>query len=294
MSIFNRKKILITHDGIFHADDIFATATLSLFLKGSVKIIRTRDESMFKKGDYVYDVGGIYDPMHNRFDHHQQGGAGVRENSIPYAAFGLVWKTFGEKICGDIAIAKRIDESLVQAIDADDNGIDLITLKTIVAPYFIQDMFSIFRPSYTEEPDYDAPFLKMIGIAREILLRTIRKTKDALKAESAVRQAYETAKDKRLIILNDRYPWADVLGAYPEPLYVVFPRTDSWGVLCVSKAKHSFENRKPLPEAWAGKHDQEMAEVSGVSDATFCHNGRFLAVAKSKEGAIALAEKALL
>jgi len=37
-----------------------------------------------------------------------------------------------------------------------------------------------------------------------------------------------------------------------------------------------------------------LAKVTGVPDATFCHNGRFLAVAKSKEGALKLAEIALL
>jgi uncharacterized UPF0160 family protein len=40
--------------------------------------------------------------------------------------------------------------------------------------------------------------------------------------------------------------------------------------------------------------DEELQKISGVSDATFCHRGLFLAGAKSKEGAIKLAEIALL
>jgi uncharacterized UPF0160 family protein len=96
MSFFNKKKILVTHNATFHADDIFATATLSLLLGGKVKVIRTRDEEIIRTGDYVYDVGGEYDASINRFDHHQKGGAGKRENGIPYAAFGLLWKTYGE------------------------------------------------------------------------------------------------------------------------------------------------------------------------------------------------------
>ena len=71
------------------------------FKKNNIKysLERTRDEERITKADYVFDVGGIYDPSINRFDHHQPGGAGKRENDIPYAAFGLVWKTYGPILC---------------------------------------------------------------------------------------------------------------------------------------------------------------------------------------------------
>lgn len=36
----------------------------------------------------VVDIGGVYDLETNHFDHHQIGGAGKRENGIPYAAIG--------------------------------------------------------------------------------------------------------------------------------------------------------------------------------------------------------------
>src|SRR3990167_1327152 len=96
-------KKLITHDGSFHSDDVFAAAALSLYLKKkgeAFKIIRGRDERIIKNGDYVFDLGGIYDEKSNRFDHHQIGGAGKRENGLEYSSFGLVWKKFGKKIAG--------------------------------------------------------------------------------------------------------------------------------------------------------------------------------------------------
>ena len=37
----------------------------------------------------------------------------------------------------------------------------------------------------------------------------------------------------------------------------------------------------------------KLAEASGVADAVFCHNGRFICGAKSREGAVRLAEAAL-
>ena len=50
---------------------------------------------------------------------------------------------------------------------------------------------------------------------------------------------------------------------------------------------------KPLPESWGGKQDEELAQATGVQDARFCHRGLFMITAKSKEGAIKLAELAL-
>ena len=59
------------------------------------------------------------------------------------------------------------------------------------------------------------------------------------------------------------------------------------------KEKNSFGNRKDFPSAWAGLKGKELQAETGVEDAVFCHNKLFLSVAKSKEGAVALAQKAL-
>ena len=107
----NNKK-LITHNGSFHTDDIFAAAALSLMLekKGdSFEIIRTHDPEAIEKGDYVFDVGGIYDEEKNRFDHHQKSFKEKRENDILYSSFGLVWKKYGLEISGSEKIAKIVE-----------------------------------------------------------------------------------------------------------------------------------------------------------------------------------------
>lgn len=294
MSIFNKKKICVTHDGSFHADDLFATATLSILNNGNIKIVRTRDPKIIAKGDYVYDVGGIYDVSLNRFDHHQKGGAGFRENGTPYSSFGLVWREYGEKICGNLEVAERIEKKLVQSIDANDNGLNLFEVTGEIAPYLIQDVFFSFRPSWKEKQDYDSSFIKLIPFVEKILNREIIKTRDNLEVEEIVHEAYKNAKDKRVIVFDDHYPWPETINEYSEPLYVISKKGDMWRAEAVRKEKYNFENRKPFPEAWAGKRDEEMAEVTGVPDAIFCHNGRFLVVAKSKEGILALVQKALL
>ena len=44
---------------------------------------------------------------------------------------------------------------------------------------------------------------------------------------------------------------------------------------------------------WAGKKDEELQKITGVSDALFAHRKLFMAAAKSKEGALKLAKIAL-
>src|SRR3989344_7640800 len=107
------KKILVTHNGSFQSDDIFAAATISILLERAgepYEIIRTRDPEIIKTGDYVFDVGGIHDEVSNKFDHHQVGGAGKGEEEIEYSSFGLVWKKFGLELSGSMPVMQLIEK----------------------------------------------------------------------------------------------------------------------------------------------------------------------------------------
>jgi len=83
---------IVTHDGNFHADDVFSIAALKIIFP-SFNLTRTRDAKVISQADIVIDVGNEYDPDKGRFDHHQRGGAGARENGIPFSSFGLIWQT---------------------------------------------------------------------------------------------------------------------------------------------------------------------------------------------------------
>ncbi|MCX6751783.1 MAG: MYG1 family protein [Candidatus Nomurabacteria bacterium] len=298
---------LVTHNGSFHADDVFAAATLSLMLekKGeSFEIIRTRNHEIIKEGDYVFDVGGTYDADANRFDHHQIGGAGKRpvlpslggENGIEYASFGLVWKKFGKELTGSDKIVELIDKHIAIPIDASDNGFDLVESKYNALPYSIQHFFESMSPTWRETNITDDEiFLKCIEIAKIVLSREIIQARDSILAEEKVISIYQKATDKRIIVLDENYPYQDILDNLKELLFIIYPRTNDnlWGVKAARKNKTTFKNRKDFPKSWAGLRDEELQKVTGVSDAVFCHKALFLAVAKSKEGAIKLAELAL-
>lgn len=299
--IKNKKLKLVTHDGSFHTDDIFAAAILSLVFEKNnqdFEIVRTRIEDDIKNADIVFDVGGIYDAENNRFDHHQVGGAGKRVEvpNIEYSSFGLVWKKFGIELCGDQKVVDLIDKKLVSPVDSGDNGVSLVDLKTDVSPYFIQSAFNSFNPGWKDvTPDAsNLAFFECVKIAKTILNNEIVKAKDVLEAEAFVTAIYESTTDKRVVVLDKKYPWFEQMQNYPEPLFVVYPRVDgSWGLEGVTLKKFSIDKRKKLPAAWAGLRDLELQKVSGVSDAVFCHRALFMGVAKSKEGAIKLAQIAV-
>ena len=85
--MIEQRDIAITHGGNFHADDVFSAALLKM-VNPEIDIVRT-----FKIPD---DFAGIaFDIGYGEYDHHQEAAA-VRENGIPYAAFGLLWREFGK------------------------------------------------------------------------------------------------------------------------------------------------------------------------------------------------------
>lgn len=292
------KKIrIVTHNGNFHVDDLFAVASLQL-LHGvqHTEVVRSRDPEVWESGDYVVDVGNIYDPETKRYDHHQHGGAGARLNGVPYSALGLVWKHHGVALSGSAEVAERIDKAMVIPIDMADNGIDVYApTHEGTHPFLIHHILVAMRPTWKEGGVHDERFMELLPIARRIVEREITTTRDTMEGEGYVATSYNNSPDKRLIVLDGPYPWQGVLARTADALYVVKPKSQgtNWEVECVRTDVHSFLNRKSLPEHWRGYRDELLAEKSGVADAVFCHNNGFIAVAGSKEGALKLAQLAL-
>ncbi|MDP2593513.1 MAG: MYG1 family protein [bacterium] len=293
-------KEIVTHNGRFHADEVFAVAALSILWNGQIKIKRTRDAEIANKADVVVDVGGLYEPKRGRFDHHQEGGAGVRENGVPYAAFGLIWKHFGKEICGgNSALADKVERDMVLYIDADDNGVTVLKQKAVDIKIFdAPKLISFLNPTGQEvekNDDSDARFKEAVFFARKVLERKIAHSLYELESSQIVDSAYKIAEDKKIIVLEKRLPWKETAMKYGEILFAVFPdfEGENWAVSSMPESLDSFKSRIYFPESWAGKRDKELADISGVADAIFCHNGRFFAVARSKEGATELAKQAL-
>jgi uncharacterized UPF0160 family protein len=297
MNWLKNKKIVVVHDGNFHPDDVFAVATLSILNNGNIKVIRSREESWLAKADYVVDVGHEYDPAQDRFDHHQEGGAGFRNDKITYSAFALVWKKYGEVVCGSKLIADILDKKIVAVVDADDDGFDLCQkILPNISPFMMVEIIYSMRPTWKEAGlDINKIFLEAVAFAEEVLLREIKITKDALEAEVLVEEIYKKTEDKRVIIFGENYLPKKLLYKYSEPLFVIYPdrSREMWRVTTIEKGEATYTCRKNFPETWWGKKDEELAKISGVADAVFCRNKGIFAGAKSQAGAVKLAELAL-
>ena len=72
-----RTRIIATHSGSFHADDVFGVGILMGVFPAHA-LIRTRDQARIDAADFAVDVGGVWDAATGRFDHHQRGFAGAR------------------------------------------------------------------------------------------------------------------------------------------------------------------------------------------------------------------------
>ena len=282
---------IATHNGNFHADDVFSVAALKCVFP-AFNLVRTRDLEVIAKADIVLDVGGIYDAEAGRFDHHQRGGAGERENGIPYSSFGLIWKKYGIEICaGNQDLANSVDAGLVSVIDAIDCGY----VKGVSEGISLSHTISMFNPTWQEESDFDACFNEAVSFASRVLARFMASANGGISAKEIVAKAIENAQDPRVIVLAQYTPWKRTVHTLSEQaLYVVYPSSaGQWRIQTVPVELGSFEDRKSLPTPWAGLSDKELQDVTGINDAMFCHNGLFIAGCQSLESTMKMAAMAL-
>jgi uncharacterized UPF0160 family protein len=282
---------IATHNGNFHADDVFSVAALK-YIFPSFNLVRTRDLEVIAKADIVLDVGGVYDADAGRFDHHQRGGAGERENGIPYSSFGLIWKKYGVDICaGNAEIAHSVDSGLVSTIDAVDCG----HVEGVAQGISLSQTISMFNPTWQEDAHFDSCFDEAVEFASRILARFIASANGGISAKTIVAKAIADAEDPRVVVLQQYTPWKRTVHAMSEEaLYVVYPSsTGQWRIQTVPAELGSFEDRKSLPKAWAGLSDTALQEATGLNDAMFCHNGLFIAGCHSFESTMKMAEMAV-
>ncbi|SBS27270.1 hypothetical protein MAQ5080_00764 [Marinomonas aquimarina] len=283
--------VIATHNGNFHADDVFAVAALKTIYP-SAEVVRTRDLALLDKADIVLDVGGVYDADNGRFDHHQRGGAGARDNGIPFSSFGLMWQKYGLELCnGNQEIADAVDKNLVSVIDAIDCG----HVDGPLTGVSLSQTISMFNPTWEEHGDFDACFIEAVAFASRVLARFIAAAKGGVNAKSIVAKAIENAADPRVIVLEQFTPWkTTVLNLSQEALYMIYPsQTGEWRIQTVPVELGSFEDRKKLPAAWAGLSGKQLQQVTGLEDAMFCHNGLFIAGCESFENTMKMAQMAL-
>ncbi|WDZ79778.1 MYG1 family protein (plasmid) [Ensifer adhaerens] len=298
-------EFLVTHSGGFHADELLSTVILTRLFP-QARLIRSRAPEWIKPGAdrIVYDVGGLYDAAAGIFDHHQRG-APLREDGQPYSSFGLIWKHYGR----DYLVASGVPEDHIEAVhaafdarfvlpvDLVDNGALDPSAAGPLAGLTLPALLETLKPVFDEggpEAD-DRGFQSALAIARTLVEAGVAQRAAKLRAEALVLQQIARAGDGRVLELPMGMPFrpAVVKSGADHLLFVVHPRDKDWCLTGIRKADEGFELRADLPAAWAGLTNGELEAACGVKGASFCHNGRFIAAAATREAALAMAALAV-
>jgi uncharacterized UPF0160 family protein len=290
--------LVATHNGSFHADEVFAIAALGL-LGGPVEVVRTRERDALAQADLRVDVGFRDDASTGDFDHHQRDFDAARDNGLRYASFGLVWREFGARVCdGDQEVADAVDATLVQSVDANDTGQQLSQpLIDGVRPMTVNGIIGGFNARWDETltPGQERErFDAAVALAHGILAREVASAASGRRSQRMVREAIAAAADPRVVELPVNAPWKQVLvPEAAEALFVIYPKRQGFGLEAVPRELGSFENRRDLPATWGGLEGPDLVAATGVEAALFCHRKRFLAVARSRDAITQLADLAL-
>lgn len=297
---------LVTHSGGFHADELLSSVILTRLFP-TAELIRTRDKAWITPAAdrIIYDVGGGFDPTAQIFDHHQRPNP-LREDGQPYSSFGLIWAHYGRDYLRamqvpdhDIdAIWASFDRGFVLPVDLVDNGAVSPSeagplFAGLTLPVLLESLKTVFDDN--EAGADDRAFQAALPVARAFVEAQVKRKAAKLRAETMVMAAIEAAGQGRVLELPMGMPFRagiDKAGA-DHLLFAVSPRGDDWTLSTIRVGDDSFENRADLPAAWAGLTDKALEAASGVVGSKFCHNGRFIAVASSRDAVLRLADLAV-
>ncbi len=310
---------LYTHDGIFHADDVFATALLSLMCD-DIHVTRGPDtEIPANKADWiVYDIGE--GPLDHHSPENKINNGTHPDTNIPYAACGLVWKKYYKEIleaqgCPEEyydLVYTRLESSLILGIDAQDNGynpiqasIDHMNLndddkqellyESNIA-FTISAVIKDFNPSWNSDYSYYEAFMDAVSFAKDILYNRLDSIISSLDGRDYVMRCIDYSAN-HIMIMDQFAPWEGVLASRRDDpkaediWYVIYPALrGGWNVQCALESMDDRTSyRHPLPKSWYGLRYEDLAKASGVEGAQFCHISGFLAGCKTQGDALQLA-----
>jgi uncharacterized UPF0160 family protein len=270
----------ITHNGTIHADEVFATAFLDMYL-GDVKIFRTSSvpKSGIDESVLIYDVG------RGKYDHHQID-AVKRDNGITYSSLGLLWKDFGldflkkNDFLNPEEMFLGIDKDLIEGIDGDDNGF-FPKIDSIYKVKTLPGIIKIFNPSFDSGEDESEQFLKAVSLARMIWEEELYYIQGKVIAEKRVNQLLELQEENfPYLILDEFIPYEETILSHPKGesiLFVAFPSNrGGYAIKTVPKSLDDHTARKAFPVEWAGLQNEDLLSASNIPGLRFCHSGRFI------------------
>lgn len=282
-------KIGMTHSGVFHADDVCATAFLKL-INPDLRVIRVNSVSEKDKKDpetVAYDIGG------GKFDHHTYTEYRFPYNeSGPFAAFGKVVREYGAYFFDTDAELTQFDKQFVRKIDMHDvNGYLYKNEDGFRMPNEFSCVISAFNPlwSDSQSPEtYQKAFDEAVDMAKNVIIRYIRDIKaDSqaydLSAEYHARTMTRYLNLHNCIVMDKYMPSSKYTVEWKDICWVVYPSARDSGWQIYSVRDRDGSNRQLIPEEIVKKAQSDPC-------VSFIHMDRFTMVCTQLEIAIGYLE----
>lgn len=307
-----KMSIIVTHNGQFHADEVLAYSIIKTIYP-DIELIRTRDKCIIELGDIVVDVGRVYDPKNNKFDHHQtECHERFNESAmIDMSSAGMVYKMYGREFIRKISdmeipeseieiIYHNIYGKLVMEVDAIDNGYKQCSGRH---SYYINTNISsiINKLNGTNIYDGEEQMRRFMHGSEYILMISKIVIEDEITKYMTFKQDYEIIEsafknraNDQILTINEECPnWSKCIFAYEKNnpyenyknsvKYIIYPSNREWRVRAIS---YNFESRKLL------KKKEKYSEAIR-NKIIFVHPKRFIGASYDKKIAINMAIESL-
>lgn len=296
-------KTIAVHNGLFHADEAFGTAFLSLLLGSeNVRVVRTRNSQEIEDAYVALDVGGVYNNAGLRYDHHQRDFTEVHEGtSVKLAACGLIWRHFGTCLITKLhpeldieqiqSLWQTVDETICRPVDMQDNGQNTFKVEGAEAQALtVSMMVSSFNQQDIYSPAQDEAFMRVVEILKEYVLNFLRAGANKLQLLKEAEEAVKAQLGSRVLVLDKFLPYREaVLKANAEEEgqfdLVTYPAKGQWNIQTIpldDTLENFYSQRVSLPQRlWGLTGPNASKEQLGGCDLVFCHKSGFLAAVKA-------------
>ena len=274
---------IVTHSGKFHADDVLAWSLLCHFHPNgsSFTLERTRDETIIQVADIVFDVGGIYDPLGGRFDHHQN------EYSGPLSSAGMMLQWLTESNWIPLELNTQLKDGLVSYVDDVDNG----RIEERAAVPCFSRMINLFNAAANTLDEFDQQFQQAAAVASGMIAGfEAQYNKEQTAKRLVLTEMNRDREFNNLMEFSEYLSWKSTYydndGSNHPTQFIMFPSMHGkWQISAIPPTIESFAQKRSFPIEWAGLRDEELSAVTGVPS-VFCHKNRFIAVFETRNAAI--------
>ena len=287
---------ITTHNGQFHADEVLAYTMLNTIFPINT-LSRTRDKLIIDKSDIVVDVGMVYDPDNNKFDHHQENCKEIfPQSNIPMSSAGMVYLKYGKEYLKKITNNDVKDElyydvynNIIKEVDAIDNGVE----QSKSLAYYINTNISKMIARFNGEDVYnnDEQMKRFINAhlfmkqTLEIIIMDLYSKQKLFDNEyTKMKKIMESSKTNYIVVDFDCINWYKCVDTYCKSNqkqhfdWIIYKDSSNWRIRTITK-----NSKKLHTEEYYKQHVTKPDEI------IFVHKGLFIGCAKTLKTVLEMA-----